>query len=197
MRRSAILGFAAAAVLGLASVAAAGGLRWQLGVKTSTPSWVKVAAAADKTVISWYAAYEVENRTGEARKPSVRVELHTDTKKVYGDGGDVLTLEAVAKAWDVKTVATARDLRKGIDDGATVKCVATFGAVDDHAKKLELRIYGLLDPITMVKGKEVFEVKYWCVKYERKGDEFARTEDPWKVVSSAWVTEEPKAAEAK
>jgi hypothetical protein len=202
MRRSAILGLAAAAVLaavlsavGGASVALADalpGLRWQLGFKNETPTWVRIPGAGDKTTIAWYMSYTVENKTGAARKPAIRAELRTDTGKTFIDGGDPLVIAAVKKALDVKEISTASDLHKGIADGAKASCVATFGDVDKYAKKIELRVYGLMDPVTMVKGKEVFEVKYWSVKYERKGDEFGRTEDKWKAMSTGWVTEEPK-----
>jgi hypothetical protein len=191
MRRSAIWGLAVAAVLG-ASAVAGEGLRWELGFKHSVPTWTKIQVAADKTTIAWYMTYEVENKTGAARKPAVRAEILTDTKKTFRDDADPLVIKAVKKALDVKEISTAGDLRKGIEDGATVKCVATFGEVDNLAKRLELRVYGLMDPVTMVKGKEVFEVRYWQVIYERKGDEFGRTEDAWKAVSSGWKTEEEK-----
>ena len=189
MRRSAMWGLAAVALASAAAVAGEG-LRWELGFKHATPTWAKIQVSADKTAVAWYMAYDVENKTGAARKPAVRCEIRTDTKKTFSDNADPLVIAAAKRALDVKEIATAADLKKGIEDGAKVKCVATFGAVDDEAKKLELRVYGLMDPVTMVKGKEVFEVKYWQVIYERKGDEFGRTEDPWKTVSSGWKTEE-------
>jgi hypothetical protein len=192
MRRSAIWGLAAAAAL-CASAVAADALRWELGFKHETPTWAKIKLAEDKTAIHWYMTYTVENKTGAVRKPSVRAEILTDTKKTHRDDSNPLVLSEVKKSLGVKEIATAGDLKKGIENDATVKCVATFGEVDKHAKKLELRVYGLMDPVTMVKGKEVYEVKYWQVVYERKGDEFNRTEDPWKVVSSGWKTEEPAA----
>jgi hypothetical protein len=196
MRRSAILGLAAAAVLGASAAVALAdslpGLRWVLGFKNETPTWVRVQGAGDRTTIAWYMLYTVENKTGAARKPVVRAELRTDTSKTFGDGGDPLVIAAVKKALDVKELSTASDLHKGIEDGAKASCIATFGDVDKYAKKIELRVYGLMDPVTTVKGKEVYEVKYWSVKYERKGDEFNRTEDKWTNVSSGWVTEEPE-----
>jgi len=190
MRRSAILGLAVAAVV--AATAAAEGLRWELGFKHETPTWAKIQTGLDKTSIAWYMTYRVENKTGAARKPAVKVQILTDTKKTFADNGDAMVISAAKKALDVKTLSTAVDLKKGIEDGAAVDCVATFGEVDPLAKRLDLRVYGLADPITMVKGKEVYEVRYWQVIYERKGDEFSRTEDPWITVSSGWKTEEEK-----
>ncbi len=196
MRRSAVLALTAVAVLGASAAAALAdalpGLRWQLGFKNETPTWIRIPAAEGKTTIAWYMSYAVENKTGAARKPAVRAELRTDTAKTFIDNGDPLVIAAVKKSLDVKELCTASDLHKGIEDGAKVSCVATFGDVDKYAKKIELRVYGLCDPVTMVKGKEVFEVRYWSVKYERKGDEFGRTEDKWTAASSGWVTEEPK-----
>jgi hypothetical protein len=196
MRRSAILGLFSAVVLGSAAAAALAegttSLRWELGFKNETPAWVRVQTSAESTKISWYMLYTVENKTGAARKPAVRAVLVTDTGKTFGDNLDALTTKAVKKAKDLKDLANANDLRKGIDDGKKVDCIATFGDVDKYAKKIELRVYGLMDPVTMVKGKVVEEIKVWQVKYERKGDEFGRTEDEWKAVSSGWVTEEPE-----
>ncbi len=195
-----VLGLAAVAVVGASLLSGAGalaladgmpGLRWKLGVKNETPTWIRVSAAEGKTSIAWYMRYTVENKTGAARKPTVRAELKTDTAKTFVDNGDPLVMKAVKEKLQVKEFTTAQDLLKGIDDGASKDCLASFGDVDKYAKKIELRIYGLMDPVTMVKGKEVFEVVYWSVKYERKGDEFNRTEDAWKQISSGWVTEEP------
>ena len=192
MRGSRIAGLAAGAVLGLAAAAVAGGLRWELGFTNQTPAWVKVAGAGDRTSICWTMLYDVENKTGDARKPSLRAEIRTDTKKTFGDTSDPAAIAAVKKANDLKELCTAADLRAGIEDGKKVKCVATFGDVDKYAKKMELRVYGLCDPITMVKGKQVYETRYWQVQYERTGDEFGRTEDAWKKVSSGWKVEEPE-----
>ena len=192
MRRSAILGLSAAVVLAAASAAVAG-LRWQLGIKTETPSWVKVNdGPGERTRVAWYGIYTVENKTGETRKPTVRCEIHTDTKKVFRDDGDALAIRALKKRAGNENLATAVDLRAGIENDKSVRCVATFGAVDDRAKKLELRVYGLHDPVHQVKGKLVHEIRYWRVQYERPGDEFGRTEDAWKTTSSGWVTEEPE-----
>jgi hypothetical protein len=192
MRRSAIFGLAAAGVLAAASAAAAEGLRWELGIKTETPAWVRVEGAEGRTRVVWNVCYTVENKTGATRKPAVRAEMHTDTAKKFPDTGDVLAIKAMKKKLQVDELGTAVDLLKGIEDGKSARCVATFGAVDDRAKKLELRIYGLHDPLHMVKGKQVHEIRYWRVKYERSGDEFGRTEDAWKTISSEWVTEEPE-----
>jgi hypothetical protein len=177
MSRSAVAGLAAGVLLGAAAVA--GGLRWELGFKCETPTWVKVTGTGEKASIEWYMLYDVENKTGETRKPALRAEIRTDTGKTFADTVDPLTIAAVKKKGDEKELSTSADLRNGIDDGKKLRCIATFGHVDDYAKKLELRVYGLCDPVTQVKGKEVYEVRYWQVKYERKGDEFNRTEDAW------------------
>lgn len=196
MRRSAIIGLAAAGALAAASAASGHpsttGLRWELGIKTETPTWVRVADQGDKTRVVWAMCYTVENKSGETRKPAVRAEIRTDTDKKFLDNNDVLAVKAMKKKLQVDELATAVDLLKGIEDGKSLRCVATFGTLDDHARKMELRIYGLHDPITMVKGKQVHEIRYWRVKYERTGDEFGRTEDEWKTLSSGWVTEEPE-----
>lgn len=194
MRRSAILGLAAA-VLAVAGAAFADGpgLRWELGFKHDTPTWVKILGEKGESKVVWYMTYQVENATGAARKPAVRAVLHTDTAKnnEFKDTCDAVTVKAVKEKLGVKELSTAIDLHSGIDDAKKVSCVATFGAVNDEAKKIELRVYGLMDPVTQVDGKEVYEVKYWRAKYERSGDEFQRTEDKWKLTDSGWVTEEP------
>ena len=197
MRRSAILGLAAAAVMAVSGVAALAdgpGLRWELGFKHETPTWVKIQVEKAKTRVAWYMTYQVENATGATRKPAIRAVLLADTVRnnEFKDTCDAGTVKAVKEATGVKEYSTAIDLRAGIDDGKKVACVATFGAVNDEAKKIELRVYGLMDPVNQVNGKEVYEVKYWSAKYERKGDEFQRTEDKWKLVSSGWVVEESK-----
>ena len=61
--------------------------------------------------------------------------------------------------------------------------------IDDLAKSMEVRVYGLEDPVNQVKGKKYNEVRYWKAVYTRKGVEFKRTEDKWKLKSSGWVVE--------
>jgi len=189
MRRSVLLGLAAAVVLSVATVAVADGLRWKLGFQHETPAWVKIPRAGSATRVVWYASWEVENKTGDVRKPAVQAKILTDTEKTFPDTADPGTVTAVKKLTGAETLATTYDLRRGVAKDATVKGISTFGAVDDLAKKLELRVYGLMDPVTMVNGKKIHEVIYWSAKYERKGDEFGRTEDAWKKVSEGWVTE--------
>ncbi len=194
MRRSALLGIAVAALVAVSSAAAAAALRWKLGLKHDTPSWVRVPAEGGKTRVAWYMTYAVENRTGEERKPTLRIEIRGPKDAVYRDSCDAAIKAATEKKTGAKDLATASDLRKdGVADGASKSCVATFSDVDDHADALELRIYGLMDPVDVVQGKRFNDIRYWQVKYERKGDEFRRAEDPWKAVSSGWVVEKREA----
>ncbi len=189
MRRSWLLGLAATTVVAAASIAAADVVRWSLKLEHGAPEWVRISAGTDGTRVAWYMSYSLSNASGAARKPMVRVELRTDTDKVYGDNGDARVVAAVKKATGDKSLVTAFDVARGIGDGDTVKCVASFGEVDNMAHAAELRVYGLMDAIDTVAGKKYREVRYWRVKYQRKGDEFRRTEDKWKAVESGWVVE--------
>ena len=196
MRRSTLFGLVAAAVLcvaGVAGIAAADGPRWSLGYSHDTPTWVRVPSMPGRSAIVWAMTYTVENKSGASRSPTLRTEIRTETGKTYGDSGDPLALAALKRKIGVKEISTAADLKAGLDDGAAVKCAATFGAIDDRAHSLELRVYGLADAISVVRGRKFYEVKYWRVLYERKGDEFRRAEDPWKLVSSGWVVESTEA----
>jgi hypothetical protein len=190
MRRSVTLGLAAMTFIGVAAaVAAADSIRWTLHYRNEAPTWVTVPAAGGKTKVAWVMAWTVTNKTGAERTPSVHMTLHGPKDQVFADGQDAAAVAAAKRKWKVETLATASSLKKGIADGAEVKGVATFGAVDDLAKEVELRVHGLRDNLDTVAGKTFHETSYWSVKYQRKGDEFRRTEDAWKEVSSGWVVE--------
>ncbi|MHC4923140.1 MAG: hypothetical protein ACYTG4_03565 [Planctomycetota bacterium] len=189
MRRSLILGLASVAVMAFATAAVADGLRWKLNFNHETPTWVRIPAAEGRTRVSWFMQYTVENKSGDTRKPLVRIEAHTDTKKVYRDSNDPRTMKAAKKKLKNDKLKSSWSLRKGVADGAKVNCIAAFGAVDDLAKQMEVRVYGLEDTVNQIDGKKYNEVRYWKAVYTRKGDEFKRTEDNWKLKSSGWVTE--------
>jgi hypothetical protein len=188
MRRSVTLGFAAMALVAAAGAAvAADSLRWTLGFRNDAPSWVLVPAGGGKTKVAWVMGWTVTNKTGAKREPEVRVEILGPKDRTFADTLDPLSLAAARRKWGVKELSLTTDLRKGVADGATVNGVSTFGALDDHAKEFELRVHGLRDPLDLVDGKTFHEKSYWSVKYTRRGDEFRRSEDPWKQVSSGWV----------
>jgi putative hemolysin len=189
MRRPLLLGLAAVVLCAAATVAVADSLRWSLGLSHDVPSWVRINVGAGKTVAASYLKYTVHNASGDARKPNVRIEFHTDSGKVYRDGGDPRVVSAASKTLKISDLKTAWDLRTGIANDAKVNCIASFGEIDVMAKTGELRVYGLQDPIDVVDGKKFQDIRYWSVKYTRTGDEFRRTEDSWKQGEAKWVVE--------
>lgn len=170
------LGLLAVATVGESDVEA--GARWRFKFDAGTFANV-VTKATKGGKAQYYLSYKVTNSSTDARKPRIRIELHTDTKKVYRDRYDARVFKKVAKAAGKKSISSTFGLRKSdLGAGASAEGLACFGPIDPHADKLTVRIYGLWDPVFRdKKGRTFSERRVLVLTFDRPGDEYRRSED--------------------
>lgn len=139
----------------------------------------------------YYLTYTLENTREESVKPKLRIELRTETDKTYGDHYDARVYDAVAEAARKDGFASAAKIRSGeMGGGDAVAGLANFGRVDPNADDLEVRVYGLFDPVWRDRKGNVFsERRVLVLKYRRYGDEYNRQDDPITLVSTTQEVE--------
>jgi len=149
---------------------------------------------------SYYLTYTLENARDEAARPRLRIELRTETEETYGDHRRAPAAKAVAKALkkDGGYKSAVQIRAADLAAGASVDGLAQFGRIDPNADYLEIRVYGLYDPVTRDrKGNLYSENRVLVLNYRRYGDEYNRQDDAIKLVSTAEVLEgEPVLLEA-
>jgi len=129
---------------------------------------------------SYYLTYTLANSRDAATRPKLRIELRTETDKTYGDHYDARAYAAAAEANDHDGYASSARIRSAdLDSGASVDGLANFGRIDPNADHLEVRVYGLFDPVWRDRKGNVFsERRVLVLKYRRYGDEYNRPDDP-------------------
>jgi hypothetical protein len=153
--------------------------RWRLDFEPGDFANV-VTRTGKKDSAQYYLSYTVKNGGDEAREARLRIELRTETAKTYADRYDAAASRAYAKAKGLKMAPSSTfGLRKSpLAAGAKVAGLATFGSIDPNADKLQVRVYGLWDPIVKDdKGHVWAERRVLVLDYERRGDEYRRAED--------------------
>jgi hypothetical protein len=153
--------------------------RWRLDFEPGDFGNV-VTRTGTKDRTQYYLSYSVKNGTDEALDARLRIELRTETKKTYPDRYDAAASRAYAKAKGLKTAPSSTfGLRKSaMAAGSMANGLATFGSLDPNADKLQVRVYGLWDPIVKDdKGQVWAERRVLVLNYERAGDEYRRSED--------------------
>jgi hypothetical protein len=184
--------FAAAAVAGLVAgvfsaspSADAGGIRL---LNFEAGEFSNVVAGGNA---HYYLTYSLTNPREEATQPKLRIELRTDTDKTYGDHFDARTSTAVAEETGNDDLKPASKIRaESLDGGASVEGLAHFGRIDPNADGLEVRVYGLFDPIWRDRKGNIFsERRVLVLDYKRQGDEYNRQDDAIRLVSSSQETE--------
>lgn len=147
-----------------------------------------IAMVGGKGEARYYLKYRLANVSGEEQTPRIKVVLTTDTGKRYVDHFDAAVMKSL-KAHDGsgQAPATAAALRKEAmpADGHS-EGVAVFGAIDPNADDLQVRVYGLWDPIIRDrKGRKYIERRVLVLDYARSGDEYERHLDPIRLVDSS------------
>lgn len=171
-------------MVGAADPATAAG-RWRLDFEPGDFSHVVVAPKLGAGKVVYYLPYTLTNGSDADRTPRVRIEVRTGTKKTFGDHFDAAAYAAIGKDLKKKKVNSTFDLRASeLGTGKATEAAAHFGRMDDNADDLEVRVYGLWDPVyTDNRGKTWSENRVLVLKYHRAGDEYKRYEDPIKLVS--------------
>jgi hypothetical protein len=177
-----------AAFVGSATADAAG--RWRLDFTAGEFSYV-VAGKGRSSRVQYILPYTVTNGSEGTRAPRLRIEVRTDTDKTFGDHFDGRAFQAAKKKLGKKAISSTAQLRsQELDTGATAEGLAHFGRMDDHADGLEVRVYGLWDPVVRDRtGKLWDETRVLVIKYRRYGDEYRRYEDKIYLESSTPIVE--------
>lgn len=140
---------------------------------------------------SYYLTYTLANSRDEATRPKLRIELRTETDKTYGDHYDSRAYTAAAEANDHEGYVSAAKIRSAdMAAGASADGLAHFGRIDPNADFLEVRVYGLFDPVWRDrKGNVYSERRVLVLQYRRYGDEYNRPDDPITLVSTSQEVE--------
>jgi hypothetical protein len=184
--------FAAAAVAGLvAGVASATQSADAAGIRLLNFEAGEFSNVVAGGGAHYYLTYSLTNPREEATRPKLRIELRTDTEMTYGDHFDARTSTAVAEVTGNDDYKPASKIRaESLDGGAAVQGLAHFGRIDPNADGLEVRVYGLFDPVWRDRKGNVFSERHVLVlNYKRQGDEYNRQDDPIHLVSSSQETE--------
>lgn len=179
------------AVLEGGRAAVAGGHRL-VDLARGTLQPVFASGPTGRGATSYVLDYKVSNAVGKPVRPTLRFELRTDTNKTHGDSYDAHTFRAATKLLGRKEepASTASIRASELAAGASVDGLANFGAVDPNADDLEVRVYGLWDPVYRDRwGRTWSEKRVLVLKYERKGDEYDRHYDAIRLVSAQEVLE--------
>ncbi len=180
--------FSAVAVVGLIAVAGMSAPSADAaGIRLMNFTAGEMDNAISNGQASYYLTYTVENARDEAARPKLRVEVRTETDKTYGDRYDAAASKAAAAANKQKGGYSSTTQIRGADlaAGASKDGLAQFGRIDPNADYLEVRVYGLFDPITRdPKGNLYSENRVLVLNYRRYGDEYNRQDDAITLVST-------------
>lgn len=197
MKKTALLGVSLFAFLILATPGAAYD-RYQMDFEVGQPKVVIVTDALGKGTPFMYVTFKVTNNTGKERVLSLSILARSDTKKrIEGEdrkvevraGFDARAMKAILKKERKKKLLSMAGVQGTIKPGETKEAVAIFPQPDPEMDRMELRVYGLVDPIDVVDGKRFHEVKVLSLHYVRPGDEFGHTGDAIKFSKKKWVIE--------
>lgn len=190
-----LFALAAAATLAVAATAsfepASAAGRWRLDFEPGEFTYVVVGPNDGTGKVEYYLPYTVSNGSADAVNPRLRLEVRTETKKTFGDRFSARAYKAIAKSQRKKSVSSTFQLREtSLEKGNSASAAAHFGAMDDHADELEVRVYGLWNPVYVEKdGKRWRENRYLSLKYRRYGDEYRRYEDKIELLERNVVVE--------
>jgi hypothetical protein len=139
----------------------------------------------------YYLTYTLKNNRDEASQPKVRIEVRTETDRTYGDHHDARVAEAVAEATGNDGLHSGAKIRGAeIASGASTEGLANFGRVDPNADELQVRVYGLFDPVWRDrKGNVYSERRVLVLNFRRYGDEYSRHEDAITLLSTTQEVE--------
>jgi hypothetical protein len=148
--------------------AAPAGGRWTLEFSHGPLRFVTVRSASGATASYYYMALKAKNATELPRPWNPLVESITDTKKTTLAVGNAVALDAVRNAEKNPALQCIESTAGKIEAGETKDVVAIFGPLDPNFDKIEIRVHGLVNPITIYKveiygeGNEVIvDGAYW------------------------------------
>lgn len=129
--------------------------------------------------------YTLSAATKSARKPGVRLELRTETKKTFGDVYDAATWKAATKLLGRTSEPKSTSALRTTELEGKAEALANFGAIDPNADEFEVRVYGLWDPVWRDRlGRTWSENRVLVLSYRRWGDEYDRQMDAVRLVDT-------------
>jgi hypothetical protein len=159
-----------------AADASKGGGRWTLKLEHGPLKIVPITGRGGMRQTYHYMTLKVTNPTSHARPWNPLVEAVTDTKKTTLAVGYLSALEAVRAAEKDPTLQAVETTTGKIEPGETKNLVAILGRLDPNYDRVEIRIHGLVNPITSYKveiygeGQEVIvDAAYWTRNQELLG----------------------------
>ncbi len=194
MNRKLLLVFASAALVGAGVAARVGGSDAYAGGGRAhfefTPGEMDVAITGHgRDAASYYLPYTLKNPMDEAMTPRLYIEVRTETNRTSADRSDQKVVAAAEKSLKTKGLKTTNELRaQELAAGAAAQGVADFGNIDPYAHDLQVRVYGLFDPVVRTRNGKVYsEKRVLVLQFGRQGDEYDRPLDP---ISLKWKKEE-------
>jgi len=178
--------------------------RYELGVEIGTFDHVTVFDVAGGSKTYYYLPLKITNDTGKERDVVIHVKATTDSQewvkddseeggrlepRTYVGSTDPAALKALRKKLRKPELLALTDLSGKIAPGASKDGVAIFHNLDPEMDRMDVRIYGLVDPIDDRGTVKAVERKALSLKYERLGDEVRHTEDLLRLMKKEWVVE--------
>ncbi len=124
--------------------------RWRFEHKAG-PLRTVIVRGSGKATAYHYMTIEVTNKTKFARHWHPLVKAVTDTKKTYLAGGNSGALSAIRKAEKNSALKAIGTTAGKLKPGQTIKTVAIFGVLDPLYDRINVQIFGLVDPIATYK----------------------------------------------
>ncbi len=154
--------------------------------------------------VYWYLPFKITNNTDKERDIHVHVKATTDSKvwvkddseeggklvaRTYVGISDPHALKALRKKFRNPKLLSITEMSGKIAAGASKEGVAVFMDLDPEMDRMDVRIYGLVDPVDDRGTVKAVERKALSLKYERLGDEIRPTEDMMRLLKKEWIVE--------
>jgi len=155
----------------------------------------------------YYLPFKITNGTDKERDLLIHVKATTDSKvwvaddseeggklvaRTYVGMSDAPVLKVLRKKFRNPKLMSLSEMSGKIAPGASKEGVAIFHDLDPEMDRMDLRIYGLVDPVDDRGTVKAVERKALSLKYERLGDEIRPTEDMLRLLKKEWVVESRK-----
>ena len=128
--------------------------RWWLDLEHGPLRTVTVRDAKGRSSCHHYIALKVTNKTPFARQWHPLVRAITDTKKTYRAGGHTQVLDAIRRAEKNRNLVPIGTTAGKIAAGATLDTVAILGPVDPLYDRINVQVFGLVDPVATYKVEQ-------------------------------------------
>lgn len=158
--------------------------------------------------VYWYLLYTLENKSDESRNALLSISAKSDRGARYVDMFlpsvelDIERKERRALWGKTDEFALQKDrspensdyLLMPLEAGAKRRSVAVFNRLNANANLVTIRVKGLSNEIRRVETDDgiVLEEKVLELKFHRPGDEFAITQDSFRLLRQDWVVDRVK-----